>query len=431
MQIQVETLAPCRKKVHLVVPAERVKQEVAESFRQASAHLRLPGFRPGKIPRAVVEKRFGTSIRRDVKESLVNDGYQQALRENGIVPITSPEVDLDSVALDETQGLTIDFEFDARPEIDPKGYDEIEVTESEVRVEDAEVAEQVEEIRRSRSRPTKSEKGPLGKDGFAIAALEFHVDGASVLRRESVRLRSGMHVLGTEAAEFEEKLLGKRPGESFELAVTFPKEFEVKDVVGKKGTAKVEVREVYDLTAPADAELLKDLDVPDLDTLRKEVGRRIEATKAQAERRRVEDDVIDRVLEKNSFEIPDRIVDEQLSQRAKRYRDHLRNATDATPEEIETQVAAESSQSREDFAKSMKRLFLLDAIAKKERVFVTEDEIAAEIRAIAERNQTPPEEVHRYYRENGLLPSLRMELQETKVRSFLYGKAKRTPGASK
>ena len=101
MQITVETVGLCRKRIQLVIPPERVKEEVNEYIRQASTTLRIPGFRPGHVPRAVVEQRYGKAIRKDVKESLVNDGYQQALKEHNIQPLSTPQVDLEAIPLDE------------------------------------------------------------------------------------------------------------------------------------------------------------------------------------------------------------------------------------------------------------------------------------------------------------------------------------------
>jgi trigger factor len=187
----------------------------------------------------------------------------------------------------------------------------------------------------------------------------------------------------------------------------------------------VTLREVFRLAPPSDEELLRELDMPDLATLRADLRRRLDQSKRQAERRRAEDAVLDRILEANPVELPDRILDDQIQARVARLRAHL-EGSGATPEETEAELEKERARGREEVAKGIRRFFLLEAIAKKEKLFVTEDETTAELQSIAERNDSSLEEVRRYYAEQELLPALRLDLLETKVRGYLYDQAQRT-----
>lgn len=421
MQITVETIAPCRKRVRLVIPPQKIHEQVEGMIRSASSNLQLPGFRKGKVPRSLVEKRYGTAIRRDVKESMLNEGFQQALKDNNITPITTPQIDLEQIPLDAPEGIKVDFEFDARPEIDPKGYKGVAATVAAVSVEASEIDAQVAELRKGRRRPVKDEAGiAVPKEGFAIAKIQFLEGSTVILERESLRVMAGMTLAGAGAEEFESKLLGAKRGDTFDMPLTYPSDFEVQSVVGKPGLARVTIREVYSLISPEDAELLKDLDIADMETLRSRIAERLKEAKEQQERRKAEEEILTKVMESNRFELPERIIDEQLDQRLTQYKMHLSHQGQMPAEEIDKRVAEERAKNRTDFEEGMRRLFVLEAIAKKEKIFVTEEDMGREIMSISQRNNAKPEDVVDYYRNNGLLPALRIDILEAKVRNFLF-----------
>lgn len=415
MQIRVDSVGVCRKRVQLVIPPDRVRTEVDQYLRHASQTLRIPGFRPGHVPRGIVEKRYGPAIRRDVKESLVNDGFQQALKDHNLIPIAPPQVDLEAIPFDETGGLQIDFEFDTRPDFVPEGYKGLQVETKAVTVGDEDVAKQIEEIRNLRRRPKKDPAASIEGDSFAIASVRFAAGDKTVLERDSVRVRLGMSVAGADPEQFQKLLSGRKVGESFEVALTFPEDFEEASVRAQAGRCTLTIREVYRLEPPSDEDLLKDLDIADVDTLRADVRRRLQEAREAEERRRVEEELVEKAVAASAFELPDRIIDQQVEARIAQHRAHA-ESKDVDEKEVEEA----RKKLRPEMEKGLRRLFVLEAIARKEKVFVTEDDLEAELRAIAERNQSTVEEVGRYYQQQNLFPALRLDLLENKVRNFLF-----------
>jgi len=239
-----------------------------------------------------------------------------------------------------------------------------------------------------------------------------------------VRVHPTTPVVGADPKAFETALTGRRAGESFEIPVELPAEFEARAAAGKTGLARVTLREVYRLVAPSDEDLLRELDLPDLGALRGDVRRRIEQSKVEAERRRAEDEILDRAAAENPFEIPERLVERQLEARLSQARAHY-EARGVQAEQVQAEVDRERSRSRDDLLKGIRRFFLMDAIARKEKLFVTEDDLDAELRRIAERNQASPDEVRRYYEQQDLVSALKMDVLESKVRAFLFENAKR------
>jgi trigger factor len=422
MQVNVETVAPCRKRVRIVIPADRVRTEIEDSLRTASAQVRMPGFRPGKVPRAIVEKRFGQAIRKELKEQLINEGFQKALKDTNLVPLTQPQIDLEKVVLDDPSGVSIDLEFDTRPEFDVKNYKGLKVTVESPKTTDEDVEQQIAQIRKLRATPQKDDSAVMDDSSYAMASVAFTFEEKKVLERDNVRIMLGMRLAGADEKEFQDQLRGKKLNDTFEINLTFPTDFEVAEAAGKAGVASITLREVFRLVPPSDDELLKQLDMPDFDALRADVRRRVEETRTTQARRNAEESLLDQIAAENPFELPGHVVDHQLDARIQQNLVQL-HKSNQLPENWEQMIPAEKERLRPDMEKGLRRLFLLEAIAKKEKIFVTEDDLENEFRAIAERNQSTPEEVIQYYQQNNLMGPLRIDLLETKVRAFLFESA--------
>ncbi|MBI3817478.1 MAG: trigger factor [Planctomycetes bacterium] len=425
MQINVETIDSCRKRVRLSIPADRVRGAIQDGFQQASLNLKIPGFRPGHIPRSFIEKRYGDAIRAEVKEHLVNEGYQQALKDHNITPLSSPQLDFATVPLDEKTGMSVDFEFDAKPEVHVKNYKALEVTVEKPVTTDDEVAKQIEEIRKMRRRPEQDNSIALDENAFAVAKIAFRMGDTSVLERDNVRVMLGMGLAGADVNEFQEKLKGKKHGESFEMELTYPADFEVADVQNKKGAAKLTIGDLFKLIPPTDEEILKELDIADFDTFKKDVRGRMDEARLVQARRAAEEKLMEHVAGDNPIEIPERVIDGQVEQRLAQHFAQL-SQTGQLPENAEDLRKQERARLRPEMDKGLRRLFLIDALARQEKIFVTEDDFENEFRSIAERNQSTRDEVIQYYQQNNLIGALRIDLLESKVRGFLFENAKRT-----
>lgn len=423
LQITVEDLGPCQKKVRVRVPPERIREEIENGIKNAGRYLKVPGFRPGHIPRQIVEQRYGDAIRREVKETLVQDAYREALQEKQLVPLTSPEIPLDKLTLEEQKALEFEVSIDVRPTIELKKYKGVGAKREKVSVAASEIDDQIKNLRASRRRPVSDPEGKLAEEGFAVCSIEFFEGKDSILKRDAVRISSVTPVVGTDPKKFEKALLGKKVGESIELDLKYPEDFEVETARGKSGKVKLVVSDIYKLIEPTDEEMLKTFDFPDLDTLKKETEKTILSHKEEQESRRIEDKIIDELIEAHQFELPQRVVDDQAESALSRFRS-LREGAGIKGEALAAEVAAQQSKTRETAVKQCKGFFLIEAIARKEKLFVTDEELIAELQGIADRNQTPVKEVVQYYQQQNLIPMLRIELMEKKVRKFLVENAK-------
>lgn len=417
-QATVEDLGPCRKKLTVVVPPERVRSEIEKGFRSAGKHLKVPGFRPGHVPRKLVEQRYGEAIRREVKEMLIQDCYREAVEERKLAPLGSPAIDFDKIPFVGEAELRFEVELDVRPAIELKSYKGIQVAREKVSVAPSEVDEQIRSLKRQARRPVADAGEGVGEEGFAICRVEFREADSTVLLREAVRVSPQTPVVGSEPEAFRKAMVGRRKGESFEVPTTFPEDFEAEGARGKRGLARLTLSEVYRFQEPTDEEMLRAFDFPSVDAMRQETEKTILAHKNEMEDRRIEDAILAEIVRAHDFELPERIVQEQTESSLARFR-ALREAGGAKPEEVAAEVAAREKESRQNAVRQVKGFFLIEAIGRKEKLFVTDEEVRAELQAIADRNQSRLEEVLAYYEQQNLLPMLRLELLERNVRRFL------------
>ena len=221
------------------------------------------------------------------------------------------------------------------------------------------------------------------------------------------------------AATFSARLIGQKAGERISLPITFPETFEKEELKGKTGELELVIHEVICFIAPKiNDEMAKLFDFDSLDALKSDLQIKIGERKEKAESRRLEDEALDCLYAESNFEIPESLVQEEASQRLDQLKEDL-GQRGIPEEEIQKNLHAAKDEATASGREGLRNLFLIEAIAKKEKVFVTETVIQAEIKRIAAENETTPDEARSWIEEKGLMPQLRMDLMDRKVREFL------------
>ena len=157
MEFHVETTGPCRKRVKVTIPSEMVSAEFDKSYRQWVKTVPIPGFRPGKAPRKLVEKKFGKQVADEVKQTLLDTAFEKALKENELAPIAEPELDIEQVTVEPSQAVDFDFTVTVKPEFELPDYGDIEVEAPPADPTDEEVERALRGLRKSKAtlRPIK------------------------------------------------------------------------------------------------------------------------------------------------------------------------------------------------------------------------------------------------------------------------------------
>ncbi len=426
MQVSVEKTGPCEAEVSFTVPRADFDREYQAALRASGKNVRLKGFRPGKVPAKILEKELGPQVRQHAIEHFVGRAYEQAVSEHELEPVGHERIDIDQLTLDEGQDLAHTFRVSLRPAFDLGEYKGLEVQSELEPVLDQELEDAINDLRNQRSTPSALPEGQgLSEDGQALCHLEWLVDGESILDRDGLRLSPLVPPPGVDGEAFKAAMTGKAQGEVFELELTVPEDFHDEEKRGAAGTCKVTLGECFELTPPADEELFELLGVASKEEFDATARERLGEAKQQRENQRQETTLLEGLIDGHEFELPGMMVENQISMRKNQFAQQLMQGG-VPAEELEAKVEERAAEIEEATRKSIRALFLVEAIAQKEEIRVEQEDFQREIQAVAARHGASIEDVVEHYKQNNLFPQLQIELLERKVRAFLRENAKIT-----
>lgn len=418
MQVKVEKTEPCKAHVSFTVPADEFAAEVRQLLTRIGRQANMKGFRPGKVPASVIEQLHGTEVRKEARQAFVQKAYEQAVGENDLRPFSHPRVDLDGVESEDGKDFEYGFELTLRPDFELGEYKGLAVETSLTPASDEEVDAAIAQVRQNQAHPEPAGDDGLPEDGMALCKVELLHEGEVVFTREGLRLGVETSIPGVELEAYKAAMNGKHDGESAEVPVTFPDDFEVEAARGTTGVCRITVNQAFKIVQPSDEELYKLLEVEDEAALKTRVREKLEEANADAENQRVEGVLLAAILDAHEMELPGGMVEEQTRQRVEQLRGELA-AQGIEGDALEEQAAAQEGEARAAAERSAKAFFVIEAISQAEDIKVQEAEIKAELQGIAQRNRSSLDEVVAYYRDQQLFPQLQMEILERKVRAFL------------
>lgn len=406
--------------VRVTVAAEDLERARGQEYATLARRVVLKGFRPGKTPRAMLEKHYAAEVERGVAEHFLQHAYQQAVAEHQLRPAAYPRIPLEDNLPKKGEAWSVSFEILLRPELTLGQVEGLEIEGQDVSVDDPELDRALAEIRRANSRAEPAGEEPLEAGGMAVATLDFFRPASeeSCLSREGIRLSPKNPPQGVDPATFEETLTGARVGETRSMEMVFPPNFPLEEARGEKGTVRFTLKEVLRIVPPPDEEFFKAFEVGDEAGLREAVRARMLKAKQEAEEERIETALLERVIDEHPMDLPPRIVEDQVEAHQQELREKLKEQG-LGEDEAKARAEEERERSHLNAVKSLKAVYLIEEIARAKELQVTEQDVTGEIQAIAARNGTEPAEVAKYYREQSLLRQLGLELLERKVRTYL------------
>ncbi len=316
MQIT-ETLADGLKHdFRVVVPAEDLRSKIDDKLAEYGANMRLPGFRPGKAPLKILRQRFGRAVEGEILEDTINRGTQQAIEERGLKPAVMPQIDMVS---DLANGLPAgaDLEYtvsvEALPDIEPIDFASLELERLEAEPADEVVEEEIERIAKATAElaPVEDDRGAAQGDTLTID-FEGKIDGEAfaggAAEDYEIELGTGEFIPG-----FEDQLVGARAGESRDVEVEFPEEYNAAHLAGKAAVFSVEIKEIRERKAvDPDDEMAKRVGFDDLAALRQSVVDRIKGHYGGVARMVVKRQLFDRLEEEHDFPLPESMVETEF-----------------------------------------------------------------------------------------------------------------------
>ncbi len=410
MQVQIEELNPTRRKIAVEVPLEAVRSEIDRAFGRVQQTAQIRGFRPGRVPRAVLEKYFGDQVRADVLSHLIEHSYADAVEQAGLRPVGAPEIVPES--LEAGKPLRFSATVDVLPKLEVTDYQGLAAKRPIRDVTDEDVASALERLRESLAELRPIEGREECREGdFASIDYIASADGRAL---PSGSRENRLVEVGKDSVPkaIDEALVGMKIGEKRAAEVSFPDDVPDKTVAGRSVRFEVTLRALREKVLPAlDDELAKEHgECATLDELRVKLRERIAASIRRQGDEQVREQLIDELLRRNSFEVPKSLVERQV---------------DAFVEELLERLGGERSGLEKDAARletlrndyrpraerQVRAVLALDRLAESIPIEVSQEEVTKRVAETAEQAGAQAAKVREVYRE----PAARAEL-ESRIR---------------
>lgn len=404
--------------VTVTIDGDEWKKKLDETFKKVIKTVKIDGFRPGKAPRDVYEKKYGKqALVVEAVDSYMNEAYKKALDDfkgdiNEI--IMQPSVSLDKA---DTDGVTYKFIFTTKPEIKFNKYTDLKVKKPSVKVTDKDVEEEIEKLKKEYA-DLSVKDGKIEKGDTAVIDFEGF-DGDKAFEggkgeNYSLEIGSNSFIPG-----FEDALIGLKAGDKKDVKVTFPKDYHAEELKGKPVTFKVLVHEVKTKVYPElNEEFFKDLgldDVKTLDDLKKTIKETMTSSKEFEAENKYVDDLFEALLKETSVEVPHELVHEEIDRMIKQYEERLKMqgvTLDQFFKFTNSNIEALEAQMHEEAEKRVKLRFAIDEIIKLEKISVTDEEAEKDAIEKAKKHNMDKDE---YVKAFGGLDMLKYDLMVSKV----------------
>ncbi len=424
-ETEAKTVGPCKVEVTVRVPVETITKEFDNRYREIIRTVAFPGFRVGHAPRRLVERKVGDEVRGEVKEHLVTESFKSAMEKHDIDPIADPDVDLAAVALTDGQPMEYKVVFLVRPTVTLPDYETISVQAAKPEVSEERVTAVLEEMRRRQAVLEPKPGAKMESGDVAVVDVVAKVGDERIVERENVTYEHPETFLaGLLLPGIKDAILGKGQDDRFSLTETLPATWPQAQHAGKEMAVEVAVREVKRHVLPAiDDAFAQKLDFETLDELRGDLRKRVERDAEHEAEEETGRRIVDALLAATPFEIPEDLVAKETHQRLSRLQALLR-MQGASEEEVDRKMAEASAAERSVVERDFRASLLLDAVAKKEKIFVTETEVDERVARMATAYHRTPEEMTEYLEGQDMLSSIRGRMREEKVMELLRKKVK-------
>lgn len=387
------------------VPAETVADAEDKAARRYATKLRLPGFRPGKAPAAIVRKRFGPAIREEALNSLLNEAYKEVLEREKIQPAGQPRVE--HVHFHEGQPLTFELHVEVRPEIVLARTSGFRVQRNRRPVSDEQVRDQIEHLRDQRATWTPADEKPLPGDLVSVELATADESGEMPEAKQyQVVLGAGQAIPGVE-----EVIMEATPGQTLERPVKWPDDFPDEAQRGKTKAVRVKLVDVKRKQVPEldDAFAREVGDFDSIDALTKTVREDLDRHADRDADAEVRQRLVDDIISANPFDIPKSWVDQMVEAYIEAYQ---------VPEEERERFRGEFRAVAE---RQVRRDLVIETIAEKQSLKATESDIDTRVAEVAEKRNADPGQVYASLQKAGRIRELERSITEDKVFAWLTG----------
>lgn len=432
--VTIKDAGPCKKKVTIEIPEESIKAAADDKYEQLRKEAVLPGFRRGRAPRRLLEKRFGKETSEQIKLKLLAEASESALKDNNIDSLNEPDIDYEKIELPDTGAMKFEFEVEVRPEFKLPKLEGIEVKKTRHQVTDEQVNSEIEQLQKYAGMWTPREKGKIELDDQVIADVIIKTEGIDEeqkLDNTQIFVRKQGFVAEVPVENLAEYLVGTAAGETKKITTEVAKTYFKEQYRGKKVDLQIDIKDIKFLKpAELNEASLKRFGVQNKAELEEKIRDSLQARLEQQAKQDMAEQIYKYLLDNTKFDLPLDIVARQSEDlRRRQYVNLLRQGL--PKEQIDEQIEKLKAASDEQAKEQMKTFFIMDKTAGELDIKVTEEEINGYIAQLAIQRGQRPERLREQMARDGSLAQIGLQLRDDKCIEKLLETAKITETEAK
>ncbi len=428
MKVQIENVNPVEKKISFEIPWETVSQEIESAYRSLNQNVKLKGFRPGKVPRSILERYYKNQVGEEVQSKLISDALVKAVDENKLLPVGEPTV-LDR-QFEEGKDFKYALRIEVKPEITVEEYKGLEAEKEKVVVTDEEVEARLRDLQEHHAQLKPIEaKRPVQEKDFVVFDFEGTLNGKPL---EGWKANDHLTEVGRKllVADLDQHLVGLRPDEEKNVTLNLPETYGRKELAGKQIQVHLKVKEIKEKILPAlDDDFAKDVgDYATLADLRQKLRQNLEEQKRMQADQAAKDALLGQLIAKNPFPVPASMMERQIQSLMTRAEWRLASqGVRINPQDADREKIRETLQPTAE--KEIRSMLILEKIAEREKITVSEEELGQRLEKMARELNQRPEALRSYYEREGRMEDLKAQFRDEKTLDFLLNQAKITEKA--
>ncbi len=409
----------CKHALDITIPAEEVDKETERVATGIRDKVRLPGFRPGKAPLAMVKTRFASDVRQEVLEKLVPRFLHAQFEQDHLTVVSQPAIS--DVHFHAGEPLRFKAEFEVAPVFELGDYTGLNITYAEPVVADADIQTRLESLRERKAEYVNEDPRPLVEGDHAVISLESLSGTDEKVQQDELMIKLGDQVT---MKEFTENLTGASPDESREFDVTYPADYDRASLAGKTVRFKATVKAVRRKELPElNDDFAKDLgDYQTLDELKDAIRKSILHEREHAARDDSKHQIIEKLVDTNTFPVPEVYIDRQIEMSLNNQLQQLASqGIDPRSLKLDWNKVKESQKERAE--RDVRASLILDKVSEREAIAATQDEVDREVQRFAKQQREPVAAVRAKMQKDGTLNRIANQIRTEKTLNFLFDKA--------
>ena len=417
MHPNVEEVTSTSRRLKITIPEDVIQAEIRSVYDKIRVTTKIPGFRPGKAPQSILEKRFGKNVEAEVMEKIVPQYYMSAIKEAKLEPVTYPNIE-EQIEFKKGKPLSFSVTVEVKPEMGDINFEGISLKKKTYSVGDDEIDKSLSMLQESKALYSVSEDA-LNEGDMSTLDSEAYIDGKL---EDNLSYKEYPLLIGSQEMpkDFSDALIGKKKGDSVEVKIPFESDHPNKSIAGKEVVFKVVVKETKKKNLPPiDDELAKEAECETLDELKGKIRENLGKRKESQINLEYKKEILDNLLKNHEFEVPESMVNGEIESLIQQEKENAGRTGAEVKSDDELKI-----EFTEKAKSNVRSVILLETIGKNENIEVSDADVKSAIEEIAERNNLNVEEVTKLYAvREGSMDALKSRLFADKVLDHILEKA--------